>query len=249
MQILNIVLLVLSVGLSIAGLVLIEKPKPMYTLVYPEKTAKKINLTWFYMFFGLGTSLYFFSSSMGVEQFANIFIYSLTILIPLIIYLKNIISLQSEETKKKSFLKRCFAGLIGFLIGALTPRFPMIVVLLIPLAIFLSVFWVIKFKKLNYKGYFYLYLYFFFFALFASSFAFTSKNLNDMNIIRLSEDSIRFLNNYVFPDVVLIAQSVLIFLMFLSIFISVLDVKKYSPIYEKQYIEENSLQTNVSNNP
>lgn len=102
MQILNIVLLVLSVFLGVVGIVLIRKPSPMYTLAYPEKTAKKVSYVAFFTMLALGTSLYFLSAALGIDQRFGIAIYLISLLVFLTIYLKWYYSVISKETERKN---------------------------------------------------------------------------------------------------------------------------------------------------
>jgi hypothetical protein len=241
MQILNIVLLVQSVGLSIAGLALIEKQKPMYTLVYPEKTARKVSIEKYFYAFSIMTILYFLLNCLGANHFYNTVLYFLLTAIIILYYSSWYNSLHIKEKKEINFWLLAF---IGFAIGLnliyifMIPHLIVILSMLI-LTIFV-VYSIIRLNDLGYKHYLFFYIY-----IWLANACFLNFFLSAvMRLFHISKVDIEFklfdLNNlYGFSEIYVIIQYTLIFLMFLSILLLILDIKKHSPIYEKQYLEEN----------
>lgn len=239
MQILNIVLLVLSVILGVTGMILIWKPRPLYTLAYPEKNVKKASFVAFFFMFTLGTCFYFLLACLRIDQLLGILIYLIFILIPLTTYMNWYYSVISKETKRKILWKSYLSGFIGGLIGIFLPHYPSLCFVVIPGVTIYAIYWIVKLFKLGYKNYLFYYVFYWFTGFFLSAIGFATDYYNNARRITIEHERFGSLEVVSNPEILYIIISVLVFLMFISILLFVLDVKEYSPMYEKQYIEEN----------
>lgn len=241
MQILNIVLLVLSVGLSIACLVLINIPNPMYTLVYPAKNVKIIPIEKYFYMFSATTILYFLLNCFGANHPYNTILYFILSVFVVLYYLNWYNSLLVKGKKDLNLLLLAIIGLaigINFIFFFM---FSMLTVVLSMTAVTIYViYWIFRLNDLGYKHYLYFYIYIWlanacFFNFFQSS---VSRFLHSGEIV-LEYKLFASNNLYGFSEIYVVIQYILIFLMFLSILLLILDIKKRSPMYEKQYLEEN----------
>lgn len=248
---LNIILLIASVGLSIAGLVLIEKTKPIYTLVYPDKNAKKVHIGKYFNMFSAITILYFLLNCFGANHPYNTILYFLLSTIVILLYFNWY---NSVLIKEKKDINLWLFAIIGFAFGINFINFftfsTLIVILSMIIVTIYVIYWIFRLNDLGYKHYLFFYVYnwlaiacfFNFFQSSVSRFLYSSENITEFKLFASN-------NLYGFSEIFIVIQYILIFLMFLSILLLILDIKKHSPIYEKQYFEENSLQSDVSNNP
>lgn len=115
----------------------------------------------------------------------------------------------------------------------------MLSLVLIPVSIIFAIYWIIKLNKLGYKGHLLYYIFFCLLGFYFSAFCFAFDFLENARRVGIAQERFGSLEEIANPEFLFIIMSVLVFLIFLSILLFVLDVKEYSPMYEQQYLEEN----------
>lgn len=235
---LNIILLVASVALMVVGLALTWKPNPVY--YFNEKTGKadKYRNNHLFLLICFPGITFYFLMLLGISYQTSSTIYISAFLVLNVIgiiekYLINFESKSKDKTKNFEFgiadSSSNYYALLAF-ICLITIKIPLIVGIVIAIISIKGGFDMV----MNYKRKKQLHLYF---------------NLTALLFLLTLYLISHTLEAKVFPEYLSYVQIILIFLTLIMATLHTLDIKKRSPIYEKQYIEENSLQTNVSNNP
>lgn len=235
---LNIILLITSTALLVVGLALTWKPNPVY--YFNEKTGKADkyrNNHLFILFCIPGIILYFLLLlEIGYSTGMIIYLSTLTLLIiagVTIYYIQNKKSIKENKkvspAKKNNSLASIKPYLSGFLAGAFIKN-ELVVLIFVALIVMDYCYGIIiRYKKEKFSN---IYIY-------TIICIFYITTLFCLHIIFMKGLQVYIIYIILF----------LVFLMQVLTFINALGVKKHSPFYEKQYLEENSLQSNVSNNP
>lgn len=239
MFLLNMVLLIASVLLMVVGLTLTWKPNPVY--YFNEKTGKadKYRNNWPILLICIpGTILYFLLLLSINFQICTIIYLSTLILLALIGVLANYKNINFKAKKEinnnlfskvKNFFSSNKSIFYGLMIGAFKSNLLVLgaIILLITLDFCYGIF--IRYKTERFSNvYTHIFLWFIYIVLILC---------------------VHIIFAEAFPEYLIYIIIVLVFIIHVMAFLNALDNKKRSPIYEKQYLEENSSQPNVSNNP
>ena len=224
MLILNIVLLVLSVAIMALGLILTWKPNPMYS--YNETTQKAEKSFYFgsiTLLFAIPSVSYYVMSILIVDHLQKLIAYFISFFLIIILSLASYFKQrkQKPEFEKKSKFKyaNIFYIVCGIIIGIFSKILAVVIIMFLLGTIDMIYQTVTQLKK---NKLFSIYLPFSFWFLFI--------------VICLFAHA-RFQN--IIPAYIIYIQTFSIILSQLSFTLYVFDIKKLSPIYEKQYIEEN----------
>lgn len=237
MLVLNIILLIASVALMVVGLILTWKSNPSYLTIYPDMKVKIFYFKGMFFLFFLATFLGLLIHSVDSKTTLIIGVTCSFLSAALFTYTSWYYRNCSKEAMEKQRKERTIGSIYAvFFAIIIFISLELSLILSIPLFIHIS-YYFIKYERLKLHVYRYFIVGQLFIFLFYLSIAFKMSIRYGFKILFLSNEN------------VMVAQSIILFLILLFMFLFILDIKKHSPIYEKQYIEENSLQPNVSNNP
>lgn len=235
---LNIILLIASVALFVVGLILTWKPNPAYLIIYPDIKVKKFYTRgMFFLFFmatfsGL-TMLILDNKNILIISVCCLFLSSAMSIYYYFWYYKNI----SKEAKQKQSKERALIIVFEVILAIiLFISFEWSLILFVPYFSYF-IYSAIKYMKRKLYIYKYFLIGLSLILLFYLSIAFRMTLFYGYKKMLFTYDDLSS------------AQGIILFLILLFMFLFILDIKKHSPIYEKKYLEENSLQPNVSNNP
>lgn len=235
---LNIILLIASVVIVAIGIILTKKPNPVY--YYNESTGKadKLpnNLSGLLLFIpGVIFNILIISNTDFITSSIIYFsAFTLIVIFGVIYYNKLKVKFKTEthiviSKKEKNNIGSLKPFIFGFTVGAFnkTQLFLWLVIVIITIDYAYGI--IIRYKKQKYYN------------------AYTYTALWLIYITTILFMHIVFAES--FPEYIAYITMILIFLIPVIFAMQALETIKSSPIYEKQYIEENSLQSNVSNNP
>lgn len=211
----------------VIGLVLARKPNPSYLIIYPDMKVKKFYTRGMFFLFFLAA---FFGLIMLIVDNKNILIIAVCC-----VFLASALSIHyswyyrniSEEAKQKQSTERALIIIYEVILGIiLFISFEWSLILFVP---YFSYFIYSAVRYLKRKLFIYrCYLTgISFILLFYLSIAFRMTLFYGYKKMLFAYEDLSF------------AQGIILFLILLFMFLFILDIKKHSPIYEKQYLEEN----------
>lgn len=238
MQTLNIILLISSLAIMVVGIVLTWKPNPVY--YFNEKTGKadKLpnNLSELFIFIPgiIFNILVYLNIDFVTSTIVYFSTFTFLVIIGVIYYYrlkaKNKTEINNVSSKKEKNSFGSFKPFIfGFSVGVFNKNQLLLWIVIAIITIDSAYGIIMRYKKQKYYN------------------AYTHTALWLTYITTVLCMHIMFAET--FPENITYTQMVLIFLIPVMLVLQSLETIKLSPMYEKQYLEENAQQGNVSNTP